>query len=139
LADPSLAQYNLHDTAVALLRFENGAFGTIEMARRTAYGHEVRTEVMGEKGKVWLERDQRGDLRVYSPSGGHFDRARGFEERFSEAYKAEIAAFVRGLRYRQPITPTVRDGWYSLRLAVAAQHALTTGQAVSVNGLGGQL
>ncbi|MCL6527825.1 MAG: Gfo/Idh/MocA family oxidoreductase [Thermaceae bacterium] len=139
LADPSLAQYNLHDTAVALLKFENGALGTVEMARRTAYGHEVRTEVLGEKGKVDIERDQRGDLRVYSAAGGHFDRARGFEERFAEAYRAEIAAFIRGLRASQPLTPTVREGWYSLRLAVAAQQALTTGQMVKVNEFGGEL
>ena len=139
LADPSLAQHNLHDTAVAMLKFENGGFGTVEMARRTAYGHEVRTEVLGEKGKVDIERDQRGDLRLYSSAGGHFDRARGFEERFAEAYKAEITAFVQGLHSGQTLTPSVRDGWYSLRLAVAAQQALSTGRAVKVNEFGGEL
>ena len=139
LADPSLAQHNLHDTAVAMLKFEKGAFGTVEMARRTAYGHEVRTEVLGEKGKVDIERDQRGDLRIYSAAGGHFDRARGFEERFAEAYRAEIAAFVRGLRANQALTPSVREGWYSLRLAMAAQQALDTGQAIQVAEFGGEL
>lgn len=139
LADPSLAQHNLHDTAVAMLKFENGGFGTVEMARCTAYGHEVRTEVLGERGKVDIERDQRGDLRLYGAAGGHFDRARGFEERFAEAYQAEIAAFVRGLRSGQVLTPGVRDGWYSLRLAAAAQHALSTGRMVKVNGFGGEL
>lgn len=139
LADPSLAQHNLHDTAVAMLKFENGALGTVEMARRTAYGHEVRTEVLGEKGKVDIERDQRGDLRVYSAAGGHFDRARGFEERFAEAYKAEIAAFIRGLRSHQALAPSVREGWYSLRLAMVAQHALATGQTVKISEFGGEL
>jgi myo-inositol 2-dehydrogenase/D-chiro-inositol 1-dehydrogenase/scyllo-inositol 2-dehydrogenase (NAD+) len=139
LADPSLARHNLHDTAVAILRFENGAFGTVEMARRTAYGHEVRTEILGGKGKVAIERDQRGDLRTYSAAGGHFDRARGFEERFAEAYKAEIAAFIRGLISHQALAPNVREGWYSLRLAMAAQHALVTGQIVKVLGFGGEL
>ena len=130
LADPSLREHGLHDTAVALLRFEHGAFGTVEMARRTAYGHEVRTEVLGEHGKVSIERDQRGDLRVYDTAGGHFDRARGFEERFEWAYQLEMAAFVRGLRAGTRLLPDVRDAWYSLRLAVAAQHALETGQSV---------
>jgi predicted dehydrogenase len=138
LSDPSLAAHGLHDTAVALLRFENGAFGTVEMARRTVYGHEVRTEVLGELGKLNIERDQRGDLRSYDKTGGNFDRARGFEERFAEAYKLEMAAFVRGLRNPKteggsPLMPNVRDGWYSLRLAFAAQHALETGTTVKVN------
>lgn len=139
LADPSLSEHNLHDTAVALLRFENGAFGTVEMARRTAYGQEVRTEVMGEKGKLNIERDQRGDLRVYSSAGGHFDRTRAFEERFAEAYKAEITAFIRNLRQNRSLMPDVRDAWYSLRLAVAAQHALQTGERVKVKEIGGEI
>lgn len=139
LADPSLSQHGLHDTAVALVRFENGALGTVEMARRTAYGHEVRTEVMGERGKVDIERDQRGDLRLYATGGGAFDRPRGFEERFAEAYALEMAAFVRALRANHPLVPSVRDGWYSLRLAMAAQHALTTGQEVRVGEFGGEL
>ena len=133
VSDPSLAAHSLHDTAVALLRFENGAFGTVEMARRTVYGHEVRTEVLGEHGKLNIERDQRGDLRTYSKTGGHFDRVRGFEERFAQAYKLEMAAFVHGLRAGQPLMPNVRDGWCSLRLAFAAQHALETGTTVQVN------
>jgi predicted dehydrogenase len=133
LSDPSLAEHGLHDTAVALLRFENGAFGTVEMARRTVYGHEVRTEILGQFGKLNIERDQRGDLRTYDKTGGNFDRTRGFEERFAEAYKLEIGAFVHGLRSGQALIPNVRDGWYSLRLAVAAQHALETGTTVKVN------
>ncbi len=136
LAYPDLAGHKLHDTAVALLRFENGAFGTIEMARRTSYGHEVRTEVLGEHGKLSIERDQRGDLREYSVVGGNFDRPRGFEERFMDAYKAEIAVFVRGVLAGQKLLPDVRDAWHSLRLAFAAQHSLETGEPVLVQEFG---
>jgi predicted dehydrogenase len=139
LTDPSLTQHNLHDTAVAILRFESGAFGTIEMARSTAYGHEVRTEVLGSLGKISIERDQRGDLRTYDSSGANFDRPRGFEERFAEAYKCEIQAFVHGLLESKPLMPDVKDGWYSLRLAMAAQEALSSKQTIQVSQFGGML
>jgi predicted dehydrogenase len=139
LTDPSMAQHGLHDTAVALLHFENGAFGTVEMARNTAYGHEVRTEVLGAKGKLDIERNQRGDLSIYDASGGHFDRPRGFEERFKEAYLLEMTAFVRGVLAGQTPMPDARDAWHSLRLAVAAQEALTSGKTIVVNSIGGVL
>ncbi len=139
LTDPNLAAHNLHDTAVAILRFESGAFGTIEMARSTAYGHEVRTEVLGSKGKISIERDQRGDLRTYDASGGNFDRPRGFEERFAQAYLREIQAFITGLLESTTLMPDVKDGWYSLRLAMAAQAALESGTTIQVNQFGGQL
>jgi predicted dehydrogenase len=139
LTDPSLSQHNLHDTAVAILRFESGAFGTIEMARSTAYGHEVRTEVLGAKGKISIERDQRGDLKIYDSSGANFDRPRGFEERFAQAYIAEITAFIRGLQGQQTLTPNAVDAWYSQRLAMAAQTALDTGKTIQVSQFGGDV
>ena len=139
LTDPNLAAHNLHDTAVAILRFESGAFGTIEMARSTAYGHEVRTEVLGSKGKISIERDQRSDLRTYDASGGNFDRPRGFEERFAQAYAAEIQAFITGLLESTPLMPDVKDGWYSLRLAMAAQAALESGTTIQVGQFGGEI
>ena len=139
LTEPSLAQHGLHDTAVAILHFESGAFGTVEMARSTAYGHEVRTEILGALGKLSIERDQRGDLKIYNSSGGQFDRPRGFEERFAQAYEAEIKAFVAGIINKTPLAPDARDAWYSLRLAMAAQEALETGKTVQVSHFGGSL
>ncbi len=139
LTDPSLSQHGLHDTAVAILQFESGAFGTIEMARSTAYGHEVRTEILGSKGKVSIERDQRGDLKTYNSSGGNYDRPRGFEERFAEAYKAEMSAFITGLSSGKKLMPDATDAWYSLRLAMAAQEALATGKTILVKEFGGSL
>ncbi len=138
LTDPSLTKHGLHDTSVAILQFASGAFGTVEMARNTAYGHEVRTEVLGAKGKCSIERDQRGDLRIYDSFGGGFDRPRGFEERFEKAYQLEMQAFINGVQTGQ-LMPDATDAWYSLRLAFAAQHALETGQTVQVQNFGGSL
>lgn len=139
LIKPELQHYSLFDTAVATLRFEGGAVGTLEVALRTAYGYDIRTEVLGEKGRIHVERDRRPDLILYDERGGNFDRPRNFEQRFPEAYAAEMVAFARNLHAGKPVTPDVRDAWYSLRLAKAAQHALETGQVVRVWEFGGEL
>jgi len=139
LVEPELKQYGLFDTAVATLRFESGAVGTLEVALRTAYGYDIRCEVLGEKGRIHIERDRRPDLTLYDERGGNFDRPRNFEQRFPEAYAAEMVAFARNLRAGKPVKPDARDGWYSLRLAKAAQQALETGQVVPVREFGGEL
>lgn len=139
LAEPELGQYGLFDTAVATLRFESGAVGTLEVALRTAYGYDIRCEVLGEKGRIHIERDRRPELMFYDERGGNFDRPRNFEQRFAEAYAAEMAAFARNLHAERPVAPGVRDAWYSLRLAMAAQHALQTGGVVKVREFGGEL
>ncbi|GMA14154.1 Gfo/Idh/MocA family protein [Deinococcus metallilatus] len=136
LVNPELAQYGEHDTAVALLKFENGALGTLEVGLRTSYGYDIRTEVLGEKGRLHIERDRRPDLTVYDARGANHDRPRHFTERFPEAYAAEITAFAQGVLSGLPLTPTPRDALLSLRLGLAAQHALNTGETVRVADFG---
>ena len=139
LVNPELTEFGLFDTAVGTLRFESGAVGTLEVALRTTYGYDIRTEILGEKGRIHVEKDRRPDLTFYDERGANFDRPRNFEQRFHEAYAAEIVAFTRSVHAGTPVTPTARDAWYSLRLAKAAQHALETGQIVKVREFGGEL
>lgn len=136
IVKPELAQHGEHDTAVALLKFENGALGTLEVGLRTAYGYDIRTEVLGEKGRLHIERDRKPDLTVYDARGVNHDRPRHFTERFPEAYAAEITAFARGVLDGKTLTPSVRDALSSLRLGMAAQHALNTGETVQVREFG---
>lgn len=136
LAVPELAEHGLVDTAVATLRFENGAVGTLEVALRTVYGYEIRAEVLGERGRLLIETDRRPDLLVYGEQGGSFDRPRNFEERFEQAYRLELAEFVARVRSGAELSPDPLDAWLSLRLAFAAQHALRSGETVAVSEFG---
>lgn len=139
LVNPELKQFNLFDTAVGTLKFASGAVGTVEVALRTTYGYDIRTEILGEHGRLHVEQDRRPNLTFYDQRGGNFDRPRNFEERFREAYAAQMVAFARNLHAGKPLSPTVREGWYSLRLAKAAQQALESGQVIKVEEFGGRL
>lgn len=132
LAVPELAPHGLFDTAVATLRFASGAVGTLEVALRTAYGYEIRTEVLGERGRLHIEVDRRPELMVYDERGGGFERPRNFEERFAPAYEAELKSFVDNVLAGRPLEPGPRDAWKSLRLAFAAQHSLKIRATVKV-------
>ena len=52
------------DTAVTMLRFQNGALGVVEMSRRSAWGYDIRTEVAGALGKVVVEAPHKTDADV---------------------------------------------------------------------------
>lgn len=47
----------VEDTAVALLKFKNGAFGVIEGTTSVYPGHKTRLEIHGEKGTVSFDDD----------------------------------------------------------------------------------
>lgn len=131
-ATPKLAERGLFDAAVATLKFVNGALGTLEAGLRTVYGYDVRTEVLGEKGRLHIEMDRRFDLNRYDARGGWFQRPRDFEQRFHEAYANELRAFAANVGQGRPVMPNAADAVRTLRLAIAAQDSLENGRIVRV-------
>lgn len=130
---PELAAYGLFDAAVATVRFENGALGMLELGLHTAYGYDIRAEVLGERGRLHLEMTAPLHLTRYTAAGAIRKGPQGFEERFFEAYVGELEAFAHALQNGQPVTPDAADAAKTLRLALAAQHALETGETVTVS------
>ena len=130
--DDRLKEFGLFNLAVATLKFENGAVGTVENALNTAYGYEIATDILGEKGKYHLEKRQILNLEVWSEHGVSHDYPQHFEERFFEAYANEVVAFAKNVHAGEPVTPNVEDALKSSRLALAAQRSLETGEIVNV-------
>jgi myo-inositol 2-dehydrogenase/D-chiro-inositol 1-dehydrogenase/scyllo-inositol 2-dehydrogenase (NAD+) len=132
LSRPELAAHGLFDTAVATLRFAGGAVGTLEVALHTGYGYDIRAEVWGEAGRLRIEKTQQRFLRYFGGDGVRHDYPRNFEERFAEAYAAEMRAFAENVLTGAPVGPGPEDARESLRLALAAQRSLETGRVVRV-------
>jgi len=132
VSDPMLAAHGLHDTAVATLLFESGAVGTLEVALNSAWGYDVRTEVLGSDGRVTIDLDSRHLLKRYGRDGVTHDRPSDFSMTYREAYAAELEAFAFNVLNGNPVAPDVLDARESLRLALAAQESLETGRVVRV-------
>ena len=129
---PELAQYGLFDSAVATVRFENGALGTLELGLHTVYGYEIRADILGERGRLQLEMTSPLHLTRYTAEGAIKRGPQNFEERFLEAYAAELRAFATCLLENRPVSPNAEDAAKTLKLALAAQYALTNNQTVQV-------
>lgn len=132
ITDPNLQQHGLFDTAVATLKFENGAVGTIECALNSPWGYDIRTEVIGSSGRVTIDMDSRHLLKRYERRGIVQDRPNDFAWSYAEAYSNELEAFAFNILQGNPVAPTVIDGRESLRLALAAQQSLESGETVRV-------
>lgn len=132
ISDPSLSEYGLFDTAVATLRFASGAVGTIECALNSPWGYDIRTEVIGNSGRVTIDMDSRHLLKRYEQRGVIQDRPRDFSWSYFEAYTNELEAFAFNILNGNDVAPDVIDGRESLRLALAAQRSLESGRTVRV-------
>lgn len=133
IRDKSLTAEGLFDLAVATLRFESGAIGTVELALNTSFGYEIVADVMGEKGKYHLEKKQELAYETWTKDGVCHDYPPNFAHRFPEAYANEIIAFAKNVLAGNNLHPTVEDAGKSLLVALAAQHSLETGKVVRIS------
>jgi predicted dehydrogenase len=129
---PELASVGDYDSAVVNLRFAGSGTGSVEMARTTVYGEDVRTEVVGSEGSVFIGRlpysqgsfGTRGTLTI--------DAVDPSQMRFATAYAAQVQAFVQALAADRPVTPTGEDALAALRISLAARESAERGRPVTL-------
>lgn len=136
VAYPALATVGDVDSAVVNLRFAGGGTGTVELARTTTYGEDVRTEVLASAGSVWV-----GHLPVsqgMSSGGGAavgavaMDSADPSIPRFEIAYVAQTRGFVRAIIEDRPVDVPGSAGKAALGIALAADRSMREGRPVDV-------
>lgn len=119
------AKYGDVDTAVASLRMTNGILATLMTTRHDPLGYDIRAEVYGSRDSVVVGLGPRSPFRsaepgVPAPAGPAWPN---FFDRFPEAYRAELDAFLAVAAGSAPSPCTGRDGIAALRTAIAADRS----------------
>jgi myo-inositol 2-dehydrogenase/D-chiro-inositol 1-dehydrogenase len=135
LVDPDLmAEADDFDTVTVVLRTAAGRQAVISCCREAAFGYDQRVEVFGSAGMV-----QNDNLRptTIRRSGADATDAREpllafFLERYADAYRNEMEAFLAALEDGASLPTSPRDGRQALRLADAAAESVRTGRAVAI-------
>jgi len=135
VVDPKIAKLGDIDTCTVSLRSKAGALLQINNSRRCVYGYDQRIEVFGATGQLRAGNQRATTVEYW---GAERTSARDpvlnfFIERYAEAYRAELDAFIESVAERRPMTPDFSDGLEALRLAVAAEESLRTFQVVDVS------
>lgn len=134
IAPDLLGQYDDYDTAMVLLQTASGKQAHINNCREAVYGYDQRVEVLGATGMLAQDNLRPSTLQVTTAD---MTEAREpllnfFLERYAQAYRSEMEAFVDALAEGKPMPTTVRDGVLALRLAECAVESARTGHAVAV-------
>ena len=132
LVHPELGPVGDVDTAVVSLRFAGGAVGNVELSRDAGYGEDVRTEVMGDGGSVFV------GLLPTAPGilgrGGQltYDTVASSMTRFAPAFAEQVRGFARALAEDRPVEVDGRDSRAALAIAVAADRSWREGRPVRI-------
>ncbi|SBS79485.1 Inositol 2-dehydrogenase [uncultured Mycobacterium sp.] len=124
--DPLFGEYDDVDTAAVIVQFDGGALGVVSNARYNARGYDCRLEIHGFDDSVAAGWDQGAPVRNTDPHNTfpegpahHF-----FMDRFTEAFRTELAAFVAVTKGNAIVGATVADAVEVAWIAEAATESL---------------
>ncbi len=118
---PLYEKHHDYANAVATMRLADGTLATLNWARQDPRGHDVRAEIFGSRDSVSVGLGPRMPLRslepgVPPPAGPPWHI---FLDRWDDAYRDEMSAFVEVARGIRPSPCIARDGVEALRIAQA--------------------
>ena len=91
-------RYDDVDTAIVMMKFENGALGVIDNSRAAHYGYDQRTEVHCDKGCVQVANDRNDQAMISTADGVSISKPTWFFlERYNNAFIAEARAFTQAV------------------------------------------
>jgi myo-inositol 2-dehydrogenase/D-chiro-inositol 1-dehydrogenase len=133
LVDPAVGAVGDTDSAMIVMKTASGRLGHINNSRRTSYGYDQRLEVHGSKGRLLAGNRTPTTVELADACAVSTDKPlHFFLERYAEAYRIELAAFIEAVAHRRPTPVGALDGRQAIVLAEAAVKSLRTGRAVKI-------
>lgn len=129
---PELAQFGDIVAGVVNLKYRRGAIGNVESYVQAQYAYDVRTEIIGSKGSVFIGSLQKTAATFLSTAGGTEILADHFLSRFADAYLIEMKDFVTNVLHDRPLRVSGEDGLKALAIAVAAEQSHVKGKPCAV-------
>jgi myo-inositol 2-dehydrogenase / D-chiro-inositol 1-dehydrogenase len=122
------------DTMAAMLTLADDSLALVSNGRYNGVGYDVRLEVLGSQDSISVGLDDRVPLRsaeagVTFPSGTPYP---SFMERFADAYRRELAAFVRLVAEGGQSSCTMQDALEAFYIAEACELSLARHRPVRV-------
>lgn len=127
-------KYDDIDTAVIMMKFENGALGVIDNSRAAHYGYDQRTEVHCDKGCVQVSNDLNTQAMISSAEGVEISKPTWFFlERYNNAFIAEAKEFAQAILNNTDTLVTGFDGLAPVKIALAAAKSLKENRPVKLS------
>lgn len=133
LIDPEIGEAGDVDSAIVLLKFENGALGVIDNSRKSGYGWDQRAEVHGSKGCIKADNDVATTVKhIYGDNVSSDAPLSSFQDRYELAYAKEVELFIEAVKNDTEVPVNGYDGLQPVLIALAATESLKTHQPVKV-------
>jgi predicted dehydrogenase len=130
---PEVVKYGDVVASVVNLQYQKGAIGNVESYAQAVYGYDVRTEVVGSQGSIFIGSMDRMPALFLTAKGGEHALADHFLSRFGDAYLEEVRDFVKTMLSDRAPKVSGEDGLKALAIAVAAEKSHQQSKPVAVS------
>jgi myo-inositol 2-dehydrogenase/D-chiro-inositol 1-dehydrogenase len=137
LIEPQLKEFGDIDTDVVIIKFANGAVGTIDNSRKAVYGYDQRLEVFCSNGTAMVNNETE-DVTVKGNQDGFLSSTipNFFMQRYAPCYVEEVRQFIECVREDQPTPTNGEDGRAAVVLGFAAWKSLRENRPVKISEIG---
>jgi len=126
---PELEDLGDLDNAAVVVRFDGGAAASLHISRTCPWGHDVRAEVVGDEGSLFVGNGPAGALVTRRNAAGF---PQDYRELFADAYAAELRAFVAACAGDGPRGPGLDEDRRAVAVGVAARASAVAGTPLAV-------
>jgi myo-inositol 2-dehydrogenase/D-chiro-inositol 1-dehydrogenase len=133
LVDAAIGAAGDIDTAAVTLRTRGGRLAQIANSRRAAFGYDQRIEVCGARGMLAAGNRKATSVEHATAAGYATDPALPFFlERYADAYRLELDAFVRRLHGEGSDLVSGTDGVRALEIADACERSMRSRATITL-------
>ena len=134
LIEPKLKEFGDIDTDVVVLKFSNGAVGTINNSRKAVYGYDQRLEVFCSNGTA-IANNEAETTAVKGNQDGFLSAKPPyfFMQRYAPCYVEEVRQFIECIRDDKPTPTTGADGRAAVVLGYAAWKSFRENRPVRIS------
>lgn len=126
---PELEELGDLDNAAVTVRFDGGGIAALHISRTCPWGHDVRAEVVGDEGSIFVGAPAPAAVSTRAHAPGF---PQDYRELFADAYVAELEAFVATVAGATPSGAGLDDDRRAVAVGVAARASAVAGRPLAV-------
>jgi len=129
LVYPELDELGDLDNAAITIRFDGGGFALLHVSRTCPWGHDVRAEIVGDEGSLFVGNPPPAAVATRADAAGF---PQDYRELFADAYAAELQAFVAAVAAGTKPDVGIQDDRRAVAVGVAARASAVAGRPLEV-------
>ena len=130
LVDKSIGEVGDVDNLLAVLDLQGGGVATVDLSRNCRYGDDVRTEILGEDGAIFVDLLPTGRTRWATAAGLAVVAGSECNDAFAAGVAAQAVSFAAAVRGEELDRPGAAASGRAVALGRATQQSAAMGEPV---------